>query len=354
MSVVAITYNHEAFIRDALDGFVAQQTDFSVEIIVADDASTDATPEIIQEYVSRYPHLFRPILRSENIGPNANATDALSAARGEYLALCEGDDYWTDSMKLSKQVAFLDRHPETAVCFHPVRLIWIGGGAGNSTFAQLIFLKFAKIFLRNFPPIYWGGDLSIESLISRNFIQTNSVVYRRLACYDDIPADVIPMDWYLHVRHAVHGDIAMLAETMAVYRRHPQGIWYGAIVDPAKFWRTYGPGHVAMFEAMLDLFPDDPVREEIVVRNANWILNIIARRVPGPEGRALVLDIIEQHPRIARLVLHHRAAQTWFKGLWGKLAAFRRSWRGLVDASSYRFKRLTRRDERRIQPRHAD
>ena len=95
----------------------------SVEIIVADDASTDATPAIIQEYAGRYPHLFRPILRPQNLGLNANLTGALSAARGEYLALCEGDDYWIDPMKLSKQVAFLDRHPETAVCFHPVRVV---------------------------------------------------------------------------------------------------------------------------------------------------------------------------------------------------------------------------------------
>ena len=295
VSVVSITYNHEAYIREALDGFVAQQTDFPVEIIVADDASTDATPAIIQEYADRHPHLFRPILRSENVGTHANLTDALSAARGKYLALCEGDDYWIDPMKLTKQVTFLDRHPETAVCFHPVRMIWTDGHAKDS----------------KFPPVKLRRDLSVENLLLRNFMQTNSVVYRRLARYDDIPADVMPLDWYLNVRHAVHGDIAMLPETMAVYRRHSQGMWHNRVADPPLFWRTQGPGHAAMFDAMLDLFPDDPRREQIVAGMVDWILREMAK-VPGPEGRAALLDTIARHPRSAMLALEHRwATHTW-------------------------------------------
>ncbi|TBM79723.1 sugar transferase, partial [Mycolicibacterium smegmatis] len=71
-----------------------------------------------------------------------------------------------------------------------------------------------------------------DALILMNFIQTNSAVYRRLERYDDIPADVMPLDWYLHVRHAVHGDIARLPETMAVYRRHAQCMWQNQVVDP--------------------------------------------------------------------------------------------------------------------------
>ncbi|WP_151069126.1 glycosyltransferase, partial [Mycobacterium tuberculosis] len=82
----------------ALDGFAAQRTEFPVEVIIADDASTDATPRIIGEYAARYPQLFRPIFRTENLGLNGNLTGALSAARGEYVALCEADDYWIDPL----------------------------------------------------------------------------------------------------------------------------------------------------------------------------------------------------------------------------------------------------------------
>ena len=278
VSIVSTTHNQEAYVRQAFDSFVAQQTDFPVEIIVADDASTDATPSIIQEYASRYPHLFRPILRSENLGLNANLTGALSAARGEYLALCEGDDYWIDPLKLSKQVAFLDRHPETAVCFHPVRVIWEDGYAKDS----------------KFPPVHVRGNLSVEALILMNFIQTNSVVYRRLQRYDDIPADVMPLDWYLHVRHAVHGDIAMLPETMAVYRRHAQGMWHNQVVDPPKFWLTQGPGHAATFDAMLDLFPGDPAARGARRRDGRLDPSP-DREGPGPGGSR-------------RAPGHHRAA----------------------------------------------
>jgi hypothetical protein len=313
VSIVSTTHNQEAYVREAFDSFVAQQTDFPVEIIVADDASTDATPAIIQEYAGRYPHLFRPILRSENLGLNRNLTGALSAARGEYIALCEGDDYWIDPLKLSRQAAFLDRHPAAAVCFHPVRVIWEDGHAKDS----------------KFPPVHLRGNLSVETLILRNFIQTNSVMYRRLQRYDDIPADVMPLDWYLHVRHAAHGDIAMLPETMAVYRRHSQGMWHNQVVDPPKFWLAQGPGHAAAFDAMLDVFPADPVREELIAAMADWILSQIAK-VPGPEGRAALQDTIANHPRFAMLALQHRWATPTrrLKTLWRKLAAATPSRRG--------------------------
>ncbi len=333
VSVVSITYNHEAYIRDALDGFIAQKTDFPVEVIVADDASTDATPAIIQEYASRYPHLFRPILRSENVGIHANLTGAMSAARGEYLALCEGDDYWTDPLKLAKQVAYLDRHPETAVCFHPVRIIWEDGRKDSK-----------------FPPVYTRGNLSVETLILMNFIQTNSVVYRRLPRYDDIAADIMPLDWYLNVRHAACGDIAMLPETMAVYRRHSQGVWWDYVANPAKFWLTQGPGEAAMFDAMLDLFQGNPRREEMVAGMADFILGKIAK-VPGPEGRAVLQHTVAQHPRLAMVALQHRwTPMQRIKTLWRRLAAVAPSRRGLADVCPTRLNRQTG----RANPRPAD
>lgn len=309
VSVVSVSYNHEAFIRETLDGIVAQKTDFPVEVIISDDASTDATPAIIRDYADRYPHLFRPVLRSENVGIHANVSDALSAARGEYLAICEGDDYWTDPMKLTKQVAFLDQHPETSLCFHPVQVLWTDGRKGSE-----------------FPPISWRRDLTVDALIRRNFIQTNSVLYRRQERYDDIPPDVMPMDWYLHVRHAATGGIAMLPETMAVYRRHPQSFWYGADVDRAKFWASHGRGHAAMFEAMLDVFPDDPTREELIADRADWILREIGR-VPGPEGRATLLDTITHHPRSAMLALQHRwrSPTRRLKTLWRRVRPAQRA-----------------------------
>ena len=292
LSVVSITYNQEAFIRETLDGFVAQKTAFPVEVIIADDASTDATPGIIQDYADRHPDLFRPILRSENIGVHANFAKTLSAARGEYIALCEGDDFWTDPLKLTKQVEFLDQHPKTTVCFHPVRVVYDDGTKDEE-----------------FPPNSWRHDLSVEALLWRNFIQTNSVVYRRLPRYEDLPPGIMPIDWYLHVRHAVHGEIAMLPDTMAVYRRHAQGIWYTAHSDRQKFWAAQGHRVAATLEAMLDLFPGNQEREGIVGAVADGILGQIAS-LPSTEGRAVLLDTIAQNPRMTMLSLQHRWSQT--------------------------------------------
>ncbi|QUR67328.1 glycosyltransferase [Mycobacterium spongiae] len=326
VSVVSITYNHQAYIRESLDGFVSQMTDFPVEIIVADDASTDATPAIIQEYSDRYPHLFRPILRPKNVGVHANLTDALSAAQGDYLALCEGDDFWIDPLKLSKQIAFLDQHPQTTVCFHPVRVTWDDGRAQDS----------------EFPPNFLRRDLSVEALIARNFIQTNSVVYRRQPCYDDIPAGIMPVDWYLHLRHAVSGDIAMLTDTMAVYRRHEQGIWHSSYADPPKFWRELGPGLVATLDAMLSLVAGNSVREEIIGEAAYCALTEIAK-VPGAEGRGALAECLARHPGVASLALRHRWRQTPWRRLKSRLSAEVWGWRAHADLYAGRVKHEARR-----------
>lgn len=287
VSVVSVTYNHEAYIREALDGFVAQKADFPIEVIVADDASTDATPAIIQEYADRYPDLIRPILRPENIGIHANFAQTLSAARGEYLALCEGDDFWTDPQKVTKQASFLDLHPEVSVCFHPVLVIH-----DDETPDSV------------FPPLLRRRNLSMGALLAGNFIQTNSVMYRRRDDYH-LPRDIMPIDWYLHVLHALDGEIAMLPETMAVYRRHSQGIWYDADRNRQKFWETRGRGMAATVEAMLDLFPDNREYEQIIGRVADIIFAEMAR-VPGDAGRAVLLESIANHPRLAMLSFQHR------------------------------------------------
>lgn len=115
VSVVCTAYNQEKYIRQCLDGFVMQETDFPIEIIVHDDASTDGTVAIIKEYEERYPGLFNNIYREENwYSQGKNIWEYLftKVARGKYIALCEGDDYWIDPYKLQKQVDFLEGHPE--------------------------------------------------------------------------------------------------------------------------------------------------------------------------------------------------------------------------------------------------
>lgn len=109
VSISCITYNHEDYIRDAIEGFLMQKTTFPVEILIHDDASTDKTADIIREYEKKYPHLIKPIYQTENQyskGIGVSATYQYPRANGNYITLCEGDDYWTDPYMLQKQVVF--------------------------------------------------------------------------------------------------------------------------------------------------------------------------------------------------------------------------------------------------------
>jgi glycosyltransferase involved in cell wall biosynthesis len=118
VSICCTTYNHAPFIRHALDGFLAQRVDFPLEILINDDASTDGTPDILREYERAHPELFRVVYQAENQfsrGVRPMLDLLFPRASGKYLALCEGDDYWTDPEKLRKQVGYLEAHPDCTV-----------------------------------------------------------------------------------------------------------------------------------------------------------------------------------------------------------------------------------------------
>lgn len=118
LSVVIITYNHESFIAQTIEGVLMQQVNFPIELIIAEDCSTDNTRKICEEYAKEYPEIIRLITTQNNVGAIKNEHRAMIATKGKYLAFCEGDDYWTDPLKLQKQVDFMELHPEYSVTFH--------------------------------------------------------------------------------------------------------------------------------------------------------------------------------------------------------------------------------------------
>lgn len=130
VSICCITYNHASYIKSALDSFLAQKVDFTYEILIHDDASTDGTADIIREYTAVYPHIIKPILREENQYSKGISNISIfnfPRAQGEYIAMCEGDDYWTDPCKLQKQVDYLRSHPDCSLCFHSGKIISVDG-----------------------------------------------------------------------------------------------------------------------------------------------------------------------------------------------------------------------------------
>ncbi len=219
VSVCVPTYQHEAYIAQMLDGALAQQTDFAYEIVIGDDGSTDLAPAIIQAYAEKYPDKIRAYLHAENLGPKEprefagrnNVLHLLKACRGQYVALCEGDDYWTDPHKLQKQVDFLDTHPDFAICHHNVRVTYEDGSPAH---------------LFN-PPDQKAVSTIDDLLEDRWFIATASLLYRNYFLTEDFAAwhpQAAAGDWALVLQLAARGDIGYLPNVMGVYRKHQGGL----------------------------------------------------------------------------------------------------------------------------------
>ncbi|HEY5442683.1 MAG TPA: glycosyltransferase [Candidatus Saccharimonadales bacterium] len=285
VSVITPTYNQEKYIRQALDGFISQKTDFDFEIIVADDHSTDSTPHIIEEYARTHLGIIRPIIRKKNIGVAANFKDALNAARGEYIALCEGDDYWTDPEKLQLQVDFLDDNPGYALCFHPVKVIF-----ENKEQASYVY-----------PDPKQGSNFTVEKLLQANFVQTNSIMYRRQS-YQKMPEDILPVDWYLHLYHAQFGGIGFIDRTMSVYRRHPDGVWWDSHNNRDKFWEKNGLAHLAMYREVLKLYGDNKAYGRIVYEH---IFDALDALINLPKTNGTFQKAIGQFPELVEEFASH-------------------------------------------------
>ena len=138
VSVLCTAYNHEAYLREALDSMVGQQTDFAYEILVSDDVSTDRTADIIREYETKYPDKVRGFYMTDNLysqGRDIYYEVFFPNARGKYTAFCEGDDCWTDPTKLQRQVDFLESHPDYTACVHATELLKCEGARAEETLA---------------------------------------------------------------------------------------------------------------------------------------------------------------------------------------------------------------------------
>ena len=124
VSVCMVTYNQKKYIAQAIDSVLMQKTNFKFELVIGDDASTDGTTDIVRQYAQKYPDIIRPILHEENVGPGKNSISIYETVKTEYVAVCDGDDYWTDEYKLQKQVDFLDKNPDFNVVFTYSRAIF--------------------------------------------------------------------------------------------------------------------------------------------------------------------------------------------------------------------------------------
>jgi len=183
VSICCITYNHESYLEDAIAGFLIQETSFPFEILIYDDASSDRTADIIREYEAKYPRLVKPIYQTENQyskGLKMNPTFNFPRAKGKYIAMCDGDDYWVDESKLEKQVCFLEKEPSYSICYTDLETI---DNKGNDL---AIYLGGARKDLTDFE-LKIGTPISTSTTCFRNFfLEVGYPEELRRAAYGDV------------------------------------------------------------------------------------------------------------------------------------------------------------------------
>jgi glycosyltransferase involved in cell wall biosynthesis len=233
-----------------------QNTNFNFEVLIGEDCSTDSTREIVKEFEEKYPNIIKPIYRNKNIGATLNFRDVLLKAQSKHIAICEGDDFFTDEHKLQLQADFLDKNPDYSMCFHPGKVIYENNEKEESIF----------------PEHKDREKFTVEELLRGNFMLTNTVMYRRLE-YKNLPTNIIPGDWYLHLYHAKFGEIGFIDKVMSVYRRHAGGIWWDSHKNPDNILEKHGAAILAMYFELLKLYEDKKEYKDIIMGNINDLLN---------------------------------------------------------------------------------
>lgn len=263
VSVCVITYNHENYIKQCLDSILSQETDFEYELLLGEDDSQDNTRKICLEYAKKYPDKIRLFLHDRSnvikiAGKPTGRYNALfnfSQARGQYLAFCEGDDFWNDKTKLQKEVDFLQKNKDFSLVFHPVYVQHVEERSLKEVYPD---------------PTIDPADYTINKLVYVNFIHNTSVMYRKVD-YKKLIKDTMPGDWYFHLYHAQYGKLGYIPDVMATYRRHKGGIWWGALRNRQEFLKNYAFKHIELYLIIADMF-NSP--EQLHSRNLN-IANMV-------------------------------------------------------------------------------
>jgi glycosyltransferase involved in cell wall biosynthesis len=241
-----------------------QKTNFAFQAWISDDCSVDSTPDIIAEYAKKYPNIIVPIARRKNIRTVKNFIDLADKIKSRYVAVCEGDDFWTDETKLQKQVDYLEAHAQCSLCFHPVRVFFEDGSKDDEIFPT--------------PDFRFNRDiLDLSDLLKYNFIQTNSVVYRwrftKENILDVFPEDILPGDYFMHLLHAQKGAIGFIDRVMSVYRRHAGGIWWDSHADEKRLYLKYGIKQMNFYIAVENTIA--PNKEEYHKTTCAWAVRFM-------------------------------------------------------------------------------
>lgn len=283
VSICVVTYQHAQYIEQCLESLLSQQTSYKFEILVAEDSSDDGTRDICVKYAERHPETIRLLLhnRSNNINIGGrptgrfNFTYNLYEARGKYITLCDGDDYWTDPLKLQKQVDALENNEDAVICFHNVGLLKDG--------------KIEHDFrTREVPEI-----TDIYDLANGNFIHTPSVMFRNII--SEFPQEFFKCpvgDFMLYLLLAKHGKIIKLPDEMAMYRyQSNETSWTNASGDyRSQRW-------IVMYYYLARVLAPHPVSKLFYNKYENhlrfWVKKHIKNSAQGL-ARTLIEDVYKE------------------------------------------------------------
>jgi glycosyltransferase involved in cell wall biosynthesis len=202
------TYNHEKYIVQCIEGILMQKTDFPFEVIIGEDCSTDRTRGIVLAYQKEFPDKIKAILSQQNIGAARNSLQIQQACQGKYHAICEGDDYWIDPLKLQKQVDFMEAHPDVSLCFHNALVL------NESTAGVRLFFETPPKEILSFADVSEIITPTASVMARGEFLATLPAWRLKVWC-----GDVLSRLWCAH-----HGNLGYLDEIMSVYRVHAGGM----------------------------------------------------------------------------------------------------------------------------------
>jgi glycosyltransferase involved in cell wall biosynthesis len=303
VSVVVLTYNHAPFIEETMSSVLSQKTTFPYEVIVTEDCSTDGTREKVEEIAAR-DHRVRLLLSPENMNDPEVELRAFRAARGDYIAFVEGDDYWTSAEKLEHQVAFLDANTDCASSFHNARILQPDG-------------EFAA---RPYCAPGQKARLTAGDIVVANVIPTCTVMFRRgvVATIPDWYRDMPVGDSTLHVVCALQGQIGYIDDVMAVYRRHAGGKWsnrdviaqselsidWRAKIDRAtggRYRRAVRRGHARDYRRLARVYAEQGAKDRARRELARCLAyRLGAGELPLPDERGLAFALYA--PWLGRLI----------------------------------------------------
>ena len=349
VSVICITYNHENFIREAIEGFLMQETTFPVEIFIHDDASTDSTAEIVKEYAEKYPKLFWTQLQTENQwskgAPNSYFFGLIQKQRGEFIALCEGDDYWISKKKLQKQVEMMENDSTATLCFH-------------NTWVMHPSLSSKDFFLNH------GNEQKsfyLNDIINKQwFISTSSILCCKKALEGGNTLNFSRSgDIVIQVLAACRGSIIFLDDVCSVYRRHAGGVAFAWHKNEKFSKEKMRPNHFWIYFFIWKVFLNKESSLEFSKCLERIVLEVTSYFADNLDASATlsirdfqkkVIDCFEsEKPKIdrmsffdaicektfvniTRIVLEKKCRREILKNLWGKrlnigIQISRNSWR---------------------------